>query len=165
MDDEQSDLGEWLHTSRITRTLDRYFRALDERQFAPSLFRRLFTDTARIVRPDGSETVGPEAIAASHAATFEHFKSTQHILTNHDVSITNEAALIRANVVAVHLWKDAPADANMSDASFSAGGVITGRLARSTDGWRIDELRNDVVWRLGSNFARLLQTVRELSKQ
>jgi hypothetical protein len=132
MDEGQTDLTELLQILRIMRTIDRYFRALDERQFDTSLFREIFAEAARIVRPDGSETVGPEAIATSHVATFAHFKATQHILANHDVSITNDAARVRANIVAIHLWKVTAADADMMDASFSAGGVLTARLAHGT---------------------------------
>ncbi len=155
--EDQSELNNWLHTARIVQVFNSYFRALDEQHFDVSHFQRIFTDDAKIVRPHGAATVGPEAIAHSHAESFARFKNTQHLLTGHDVTITDHTATVRANLVAIHLWKDSPANASMLESSFTAGGVITADLLQTPDGWRMTSVENHVIWRLGS-FRNMLQT-------
>ena len=71
--------------------------------------------------------------------------------------IDGDAAVVRANIVAIHLWKDRPADASMLERSFTAGGVITADLLRMPDGWRIAELENRILWRTGY-FGSMAQT-------
>lgn len=140
---------EWVDTARIIRVFDSYFRALDERWFEPERMRRIFTATAKVTRPSGDSMTGPDAIAAGHAESFTRFTSTQHLLTGHDVTIDGDTATLRANLVAIHLWKDRPADAGMQENTFTAGGVITAELTRTAEGWRIHRIGNRNVWRTG----------------
>lgn len=154
---DQNEIHTWLDTARIIRTVESYFRALDEKQFDEPHFQRIFVPDAKIVRPNGAATVGPANIASSHAESFTRFEASQHLLTGHDVTIDGDTATVRANLVAIHLWKDRPADASMSDRSFTAGGVITADLLRTVDGWRITETGHRVLWRTG-HFGNMLQT-------
>lgn len=75
--------------------------------------------------------------------------ATQHLLTSQDVEIDGDAAAVRANLVAIHMWKDRPTGASMLDRSFVAGGVLTTALRRGADGWRITRTENQVIWRVG----------------
>lgn len=127
-----------------------HFRALDEKHFDESHFCQILTPDTQIVRPNGTATVGgPADITASYARSFARFEATQHLLTGHDVDCDSDTATVRANLVAIHIWSDRPADMDMHDRSFTAGGVLTATLKRVTDGWRISELENNVIWRAG----------------
>nr|WP_272918292.1 nuclear transport factor 2 family protein [Gordonia sp. SID5947] len=138
-----------LDSHQITGLVNTYFRLLDEQDFDESRFCAIFHHDARIIRPDGSETVGPHDIAASHARNFARFESSQHLVTGHDVHVAGDSAELRFNLVAIHLWKDRPADAELNERSFSAGGVVTAALSRLSDGWRLTQVQNRVVWRTG----------------
>jgi SnoaL-like domain len=161
--EDQSELNQWLQTAQIIQVFNRYFRSLDEKHFDGSYFQQIFTNDAQIVRPNGAVTIGPDAIAQSHRESFAHFISSQHLLNGHDVTITDNTASIRANLVAIHLWKDKPKDAGMLERSFSAGGVITADLLHTPDGWRITRMDNQVLWRLGSGFQTMLQMFKDKS--
>ena len=152
-----ADLDHWLDSARIVAIVDSYFRALDERQFDAAHFRDIFAPDANMVRPNGAATAGADAIAHSHAESFARFESTQHLLTGHHVTIDSDTAAVRANLVAIHLWKDKPADASMLERSFTAGGVLTAQLSRTADGWRITQVENRILWRTG-DFGTMLQT-------
>jgi ketosteroid isomerase-like protein len=146
---DQAEVSHWLDNARIIRVVGSYFRALDEKHFDGSRFRQILAPDARVIRPNGAAVVGPENIADSHARSFARFEATQHLLAGHDVDIDGDTAAVRANLVAIHIWKDRPAGASMLDRSFTAGGVITAALARTPDGWRITRTENDVIWRTG----------------
>ena len=157
---DQRELDALLATARIVRTLNSYYRAVDERQFDAPLFRRIFAPDGRIVRPNGTETAGPADIADSHARSFARFEASQHLLTGHDVEIDGTAgdtAVVRANLVAIHLWKDRPITVRMEDRAFTAGGVVTADLRQTGNGWRITEVRTKILWRTGY-FGDLAQT-------
>ncbi len=149
-----TEAGRWLDDAHVIRVVNRYFRALDEKHFD---FGRILAPDARMIRPNGAATEGTANIADSHARSFTRFEAAQHLLTGHDVDIDGDTAAVRANLVAIHIWKDRPAGASMLDRSFTAGGVITAALRRTPDGWRITELKNDVIWRTG-HFGDMLQT-------
>jgi len=158
-DSDSSMLRNLTDTARIIQVFNKYFRALDEKNFAESHLQTLFTPEARIVRPHGQFLVGPKEIGESQEKSFARFRNTQHILTGHDVEINGNTAAIRANLVAIHVWKDSsPAERDLLKSSFIAGGVITGKFLRSADGWRISAMENYVVWRAGSGFENILAT-------
>lgn len=154
---DPADLNGLLDEFRIVRVVNAYFRSLDSRQFDESHFRRLLVPDARMVRPNGMATVGADDIAASHARSFARFEATQHLLAGHDVAIDGDMAVVQANLIAIHLWNDRPAEMSMLDRSFIAGGVVSVALRRSAEGWRISELENRVIWRTG-HFGDMLQT-------
>jgi SnoaL-like domain len=147
----------WLDDARIIRVVDSYFRALDEKRFDELHFRQFLSSEARVIRPNGAATVGLADIVDSHAHSFTRFEATQHLLTGHDVDIEDDAAAVRANLIAIHIWNDRPGDASMFERSFTAGGVITADLRRVPTGWHITELQNRVVWRTGF-FGNMAQT-------
>jgi hypothetical protein len=154
---DQPEVDRWLDDARIIRVVNSYFRALDEKRFDESTFRQILASDARVIRPNGATTVGPASIVDSHARSFARFEATQHLLTGHDVDIDGDTAVVRANLVAIHIWNDRPVEASMLDRSFTAGGVITAVLGRTPDGWHIFELKNQVIWRTGF-FGNMLQT-------
>ncbi|WP_370936975.1 nuclear transport factor 2 family protein [Amycolatopsis sp. cg13] len=154
---DQPELDALLATSRIIRTFNSYYRAVDERQFDAPRFQRIFAPDGKIVRPNGTEIAGPADIAESHARSFARFEASQHLLTGHDVELDGPAAEVRANLVAIHLWKDRPITVRMEDRAFTAGGVVAADLRETGKGWRITEVRTRILWRTGY-FGDLAQT-------
>jgi hypothetical protein len=149
--------AQWIIICEVTQVLNSYFRALDEKNFEVSHLQLIFTPDAEVIRPNGAVTIGPEQIVSSHKESFARFRSTQHLLTGHEVNIDGEKATVRANLVAMHLWANGQPDINSAENYFLAGGVITARLLQSAQGWRISRIENRVVWR-GGSFGSMLQT-------
>jgi hypothetical protein len=150
------EVAHWLDAARVNQVVAGYFRALDDKHFDDAHLRTLLSPDAEIIRPNGAVVTGPTNIADSHARSFARFEATQHLLTGQDVEIAGDRAKVRANLVAIHLWKDRPAGASMLERSFTAGGVITVALTRNPDGWRILRTENRVIWRTGF-FGDMLQ--------
>jgi len=84
--------------------LNRYFRLLDEKSFEIEQFAEVFADDGAVLRPNGTSMVGPIAIVESHRKSFARFAATQHLLTGHDVETDGDSVMIRANLMAMHLW-------------------------------------------------------------
>ena len=129
-------------------------RVFDAQQFAA-----IFTSQAKVTRPNGASLIGVEEISASHDKSFARFEGSQHLLTGHDISVNANTAIVRANLVAMHIWKGSNNNANKADNFFVAGGVIRAELAQTDGQWKISQLRNDVVWRAGG-FRDMMQTGR-----
>src|SRR6516225_153926 len=70
----------------ITEVVNRYFATLDERKLDVETLNGIFTTDAKIVRPHGSITVGPQAIGESHAENFSRFRATQHIASGSSIT-------------------------------------------------------------------------------
>jgi SnoaL-like domain len=147
--------AEWIDKSEITQLLNRYFRALDEKQFTTEHMRQIFSPDAKIVRPNGTVMIGPEMIGKSHQGSFTRFRSTQHLVRGYDGSIEDDVARVRPNLVAMHLWADGHGDPSSLGNYFLAGGVISAQAVRTSEGWKISSLENQNIWRTGSGFARL----------
>lgn len=150
-------------TPAITDVLNRYFAALDERKLDSETLGTIFAPEGKIVRPNGSVTAGPVAIGESHIKNFSHFRATQHLPSGIIVTKADDTeAHFRGNLVAMHLWAEGQGDPNVdpNENYFLAGGVITGRVILSAEGWRIAELANDVVWRRGVGFKQMLSEIK-----
>ena len=156
-----NDRDELVHIFAITEVLNRYFAALDQKQFDVPTMSRIFAEDARIVRPNRAVTTGPQAIGDSHSHSLSRFQATQHLTSGFIITLKDEtSAEFRANLVAMHLWAEGHGDpgANPNDNYFLAGGVITGHALLEARGWRITEITNHVRWRRGTGFQQLLQT-------
>ena len=156
-----NDQEKLLQTVAITDVVNRYFAALDDKQFDVTTMSRIFADDARIVRPNGAVTTGPKEIGDSHSHSLSRFRATQHLTTGFTTTLTNDtSAEFRANLVAMHLWAEGHGDPNVdpSDNYFLAGGVITGHVLVGANGWRITDIANHVSWRRGTGFQQMLQT-------
>ena len=146
---DQTEVNRWLDEGRIVRVVNRFYRALDEKHFDSSYLGEILAADAQVIRPNGAATEGLANIADSLARSFTRFEATQHLLTGHDVDVDGDTAAVRANLVAIHIWKDRPAGASMLDRSFSAGGIVTAALRRFPEGWRISKAEMRVMWRTG----------------
>jgi hypothetical protein len=145
----------------IVEVINRYFAALDRRTFDIETFKKVFADHAKVTRPNGMSLIGPEAIASSHAKSLERFRATQHLTSGFVIDSVDQAnADLRVNLIALHFWKEGFGDpsASKEDNYFLAGGVVSGSVIKTSSGWRISSLRNDVVWRQGVGFHEVLNT-------
>ena len=148
----------WEQVVQIQQLVNGYVRAPDEKDFDAGHLRRILTDDARVIRPNGAAMIGPETIGQSHRESMARFESTQHIISSHDVAIDGDTATVRANLVAIHIWPGARTMLTKPETYFVAGGVIEVRLVRTGDGWRISEMSHRVLWRAGGGFERVMVT-------
>ena len=151
MDEYALKVTELINKSEVTRVVQSYFRALDEKNFDAEHFASIFTADATVTRPNGASLVGPGEIRASHEKSFARFEGSQHLLIGHDISMQGDKATVRANVVAMHMWQGSKTSANNPDNFFIAGGVIRSELVQADGQWKISKIRNDVVWRAGGS--------------
>ena len=142
----------------ITETINRYFAALDKRTFDVETFRKIFAENATITRPNGTSMAGPVELSSSHTKSLERFIATQHLTSGFIIDLVDESkADFRVNLVAMHLWKVGLGDPNVSqqDNYFLAGGVVSGSAFKTSNGWRILKIRNDIIWRQGVGFQEM----------
>ncbi len=105
--------------------------------------------------------VGPDEIVESHRKSFARFSATQHLLTGRYVEPDAGDVIVRANLVAMHLWGDnANGVINGPDDFFIA--VITASLREVDSEWRITRLVNTNVRKGGSGFASMAATLGKL---
>jgi len=156
-ENNQAKIAELINKSEVASVVNRYFRALDEKNFDVKHFATIFTRDAKVTRPKGASMTGPEEISTSHQQSFARFEGTQHILTGHDISITDHKATVRVNLVAMHLWQGSNTDARKADNFFIAGGIIDVELLQLEGQWKISLLSNTIVWRAGA-FKNMAQT-------
>lgn len=130
--------------------LNRYFGAIDDKRLDLSVLKATFLEDGQIARPDGSALKGWQNILDGQNKSFARFRGTHHVVTNQVVDIDNDIAELRANMTAMHLWKLEDNDPYSLDSHFVAGGVMTGRMKRTAEGWRFSAFSNRVVWRTGA---------------
>ena len=128
MDTDSLKLAELINMAEVTRAVNSYFRALDERSFTAEHLASIFTEDAKVTRPNG-----------------------------HEVSVQGSTATLRANLLAMHMWQGARTNANNPENFFVAGGVIHSELLHTDGQWKISQLRNVVIWRAGG-FRDIAQT-------
>lgn len=144
----------------IIEIINRYFAALDKRTFDPETFRKIFAHNAAVIRPNGV-SLTPEEIRSSHTKSFERFRATQHLTSGFIIDSVDESkADFRLNLIALHFWKEGFGDSgiNKEDNYFLAGGVVSGNATKTSNGWRILKIRNDVIWRRGVGFQEMINT-------
>jgi quinol monooxygenase YgiN len=137
------DSDRWLQEKEIIDLTIGYGWALDHRRFG---------DLAEIFAPDGTADYGrlgtyegPSAIAEVTARALARFDRTQHIVSNHQVSIDGDFATGRCYLQAQHVWRDAAGDHN-----YTVGGSYLDRFRRTDAGWRIANRILRVTWTEGS---------------
>lgn len=148
---------ELINKSEITSVVNSYFRALDQKNFDATHFATIFMPDAKVTRPGGSSLNGPTEISTSHQHSFARFESSQHFLTGHEISIDGNTAIVRVNLIAMHMWQGSNTNANKADNYFIAGGVIDAKLAQADRQWKILQVSNTVLWRAGG-FKNMAQT-------
>ena len=156
-----NDQDKLMHTVAITEVINRYFAALDQKQFDATTMRQIFADDAKVQRPNRTTTTGPKEIGLSHSDSLNRFRATQHLTSGFIITLKDgTSAEFRVNVVAMHLWAAGNGDpsAEPNDNYFLAGLVITGQVTLGADGWRIAAINGQATWRRGTGFQEMLKT-------
>ena len=156
-----NDQDKLMSTVAITEVINRYFAALDQKQFDITTMSQIFADDAKVQRPNRTTMTGPKEIGLSHSHSLSRFQATQHLTSGFIITLKDDtSAEFRANVVAMHLWAEGEGDpsADPNDNYFLAGLVITGQVTLGADGWRITELTGQATWRRGTGFQEMLKT-------
>jgi hypothetical protein len=111
--------------------------AVDSRQF--SALAALFDTDGVLVRPDGVELRGRDAIVAAYAAR-DPDRLTRHLVSNQRVTVDLAAGTARSTC-AVLLWSGKHSDATTARGRpadpVQQVGEIHDLLARTPEGWRI----------------------------
>lgn len=153
-------VSELADRAEITTLVSRYFSAIDDKRLDRATLASVFTAGGRLTRPNGSSTVGPEAIADQQSESFARFRATHHVSSDHVIDLDGDSAQVRANLIAMHLWADQERDPHTLQTHFLAGGVLHAFVERTGQGWRLSELSMRNTWRTGSGYAAILATGR-----
>jgi hypothetical protein len=129
-------LQELLDRSEIVALFNRYAQAIDQRDEA--LYRGCFCDRVDILTPgtqmDDGDADEWSALAVRAVGVFQ---VTQHVITNHQITLTGDDASCVAYLRAQH-WNP--------DGSLMVGGTYSTKLRRSDDGWKIARFEMTVSW-------------------
>jgi hypothetical protein len=139
----------------ITELLVKYFRAVDDKCLDMTIFEAIFTNDARIMRPNGSATIGHVNIHDGHKKSFARFKATHHVITDYIIDISETTATLRANLTAMHLWADNENNPSLNNKQFFAGAVLSAKAIKIDNDWRLCELTNRNVWRTGEGMTEM----------
>jgi pantothenate kinase len=128
-----------LDRMEIIDTETRYAKGVDTRD--RDLYRSCFTDEMDLDM-SGMGTGEPmkisgDAWADQAISLVSGFQSTQHIITNHVITIDGDRATCTAYVQAQHYNPQ-----NM----WTVGGYYTNTLVRTAEGWKISKLKLTPMW-------------------
>ncbi|MFE9250227.1 nuclear transport factor 2 family protein [Streptomyces sp. NPDC007088] len=137
--------------AEIGALVDRYFRALDAREFAAGWARDFFTDEARMEMPVGVDQ-GAEAVRATERA-LRRFDRTQHLASGVITDTAEGAGRATAswNALMTHVHREATLRerGERADPLFLVGGRFEAELHRTPDGWRFTRLTVRPIWTKG----------------
>src|SRR5712692_8329180 len=145
MDDAKLQL--LLDRAEISDVQLRYATGLDSRDWA--LFRSCFTDEIEV---DFTSVFGgdPRKVSADRWAdaarrTLSGLAATQHMITNHVITVDGDKALCVAYVQAQHYLPN-----DRGDSIQTMGGYYTNRFVRTPQGWRIRSCKLTLTWTTGN---------------
>ena len=110
----------------------RYATALDSRDWA--LLQTVFLPNAQVQYPGSPHLDGYEETRAFCELALSRYRATQHLLGNHEASVTGDDAIASCSLQALHAEPE-----EKGGAIFMLWGGYQDRLTRTGDGWRIAE--------------------------
>lgn len=144
---DEAKLQLLLDRAEISDVQLRYATGLDSRDWA--LFRSCFTDE---IDTDFSSIFGgaPRRVnadkwAASAKQTLGGLKATQHMITNHVITVNGDEAVCIAYVQARHFLPN-----DTGDNTQNMFGYYTNRFVRTPAGWKIRACKLTVTWNTGN---------------
>ncbi len=147
------DTTELADRMQISELLSRFCSVIDDKRISVETMAATFTPDGRFVAPNGAAIVGPETIAADRIKSFNRFRATHHVTSDHIIDFDGDTARLRANMTAMHLWSDEESDPRSLQTHFVAGGVFEVVAVRTADGWRFSELKPRITWRTGAGMS------------
>lgn len=138
-------MQELLDERAIRALLLEYLTAIDNKDW--DRYARAFAEDGEF-EIMGQRRVGRAEIAAGPARDLAHFGRTQHYSTNHVVELDGDRAQASAYVYAVHI-----PDAKQPSEHADIGGCYRCSCVRTSEGWRFREIRLEIWWTGGAEFA------------
>jgi 3-phenylpropionate/cinnamic acid dioxygenase small subunit len=144
---DESKLRLLLDRMEIGDTVHRYASGIDMRDW--NLYRSCFTDDIELDFSSADPAM-PTAIKADEWVNFVRaalggFESTQHISSNHVITVKGDEAGCVSYMQATHYLPN-----DRGDNSFTLGGYYTDNLVRTSNGWKIKKRRLTVTWSAGN---------------
>jgi hypothetical protein len=143
--------------AEIVELIDRYIASLDTAERGDrdaEWYRRIFTDEVRLIFPIG-ERQGITGLPDFQRQARLSWRATHHLGANHVVDLQGSRALIRVQVIGVHIDHEAEAALGLDPAHrMDMGGYYEAEALRTSRGWRIDHLRFVLVWTSGGGTPR-----------
>lgn len=127
----------------ITDLISRYGQIADEKRFADS--RSCCTEDI-VAEYQFGRAEGVDVLAHYGHQALDIFERTQHIISNVLIDLAGDSAVVRANLLAVHIQHAADPGTH-----FDVGGRYRFEVVRTPPGWRISRLRCDVLWSRGDD--------------
>jgi hypothetical protein len=122
--------------NEIIDTFSRYAIGIDQKD--PVVYRACFTDELHTdMWGTGFEQTTADEWVAKAIGIVGAYQTTQHIITNHTVTIDGDQATAVAYLQAQH-WNP--------DAFLLVGGHYTNEFVRTSEGWRINRLQLTITW-------------------
>lgn len=147
------DVQRIIDRDAIIDTINNYAFGVDLRDW--ELYRSIFTDEfeADLSSLSGSEPqlVTADDWVAQVRSGLSGYRGTQHIMSNHRVSIAGDEAKTKVYFQATHYLPN-----DQGDSHWSIGGYYDHTLVRTPQGWKIRKLKLTVIWSEGN---RGLQTL------
>ena len=136
-----------LDRQAISDTVIRYATGIDMRDW--EAYRSCFTDEVDtdFTSFGGGEpqTMQADQWVAGVRAGLSGFEATQHISTNHVITLDGDSAICVSYMQAQHYLPN-----DEGDSSLTLGGYYTNSLVRTKDGWRIRRCHLKVTWTTGN---------------
>ncbi len=140
-------LKEFLDRQAISEVVIRYATAVDSLDWR--LWRSCFTDEVEIDFTSWSDgevrTIPADLWVAGGVALFPGFQASQHVSTNHVITLDGDEATCVSYMQAQHYLPN-----NKGDNWLEIGGYYTNSLIRCDDGWRIRRCQLTVMWTRGN---------------
>lgn len=127
----------------IVAVATRCCRALDTKDW-PTLA-NVFLPDATADLSSGVDLIGLDAIVDRIRNALDFLDDSQHLVGNHEVTVTGDTATHRCYLQAQHVRRAATGGPN-----YLVGGRYEDRLVRTTDGWRIARRTLTVMWTDGN---------------
>lgn len=131
----------WLKDrAEISDMLFTFARVLDERDW--DAYTAMYAPGGRLQLPWG-EPLEKETIGTDAAAHLSHFHATQHISSNHEITIDGDRARSRSYVQALHV-----AEEGSRENHWTIGGRYDCDHVRTGEGWKFELVRLTSIWQL-----------------
>jgi 3-phenylpropionate/cinnamic acid dioxygenase small subunit len=137
-----------LDRAEISDVQLRYATGLDMRDW--KLFRSCFADEIEVDFSSVFGGGGPRKVTGDRWAeaarrTVGGLQATQHMITNHVITVEGDAALCVAYVQAQHYLPN-----DKGDSTQTMGGYYTNHFIRTAHGWKIKSCKLTLTWNQGN---------------
>ena len=141
-----NDLTSVADRLRIIELISQFGMAIDLRDWES--FRSLFADQVEFDYSSIGEVAGtldPDDIASNARKDLGGFQATQHMITNHQMELSDNDATCYAHVRAMHFLPN-----DQGESLLEMGGYYTAVLIRTDSDWKIQRWKFTVLWSRGN---------------